>query len=117
MDIENAQNVLEKAREFIERHRPDASSQKKAAFANAVQQLVCGVAGGYGGPSVREHAAAYLFGGQKLINYGTAIEMLNKENGPIFGPINQVHIQCFENEECFDDDPHDLQTLAEIYNQ
>ncbi len=111
MDTEDAHAVLKKARAFIEKHKPDASLQKKAAFANAVQQLVCGVAGGYGGPSVREHAAAHIFGSSRPLSFNTVVDLLADDQGPIFGPITNTHVWCYLNEECFDDDPNDLETL------
>ncbi|MBH41101.1 MAG: hypothetical protein CL685_00100 [Candidatus Magasanikbacteria bacterium] len=111
MDIEYAHAILKTARALIEKHKPYASLQKKAAFANAVQELVCGVAGGYGGPSVREHAAVHIFGPSKPLSFNSAVDLLADEQGPIFGPITDIHVWCYLNEECFDNDPKDLEIL------
>src|SRR5690606_26976322 len=59
-------NVLvEQAREHAEREHPEASAQHRAAFANSVAYLVTGWSGGYGGPSVREHAVSHAAAGIK----------------------------------------------------
>jgi len=53
-------DVLERAMAWASENHPNASSQKKAAFANSVAYAVTGASGGYGGPSVREHAACRI---------------------------------------------------------
>lgn len=50
-------DVLKRAMAWANENRPNASPQHKAAFANSVAYAVTGWSGGYGGPSVREHAA------------------------------------------------------------
>lgn len=50
---------LSYARMFAEGRHPEASIQKIAAFSGAVVYLMTGASGGYGGPSVREHAVNY----------------------------------------------------------
>lgn len=103
--------VLEKAMSWINEHRPDASDQKKAAFANSVAYLVTGWSGGYGGPSVREHAAARLKTQKPSWTFEEACAELNRDDGVIFGPITDLHRLCWEQEHCFDDDPEDLKLL------
>lgn len=91
-------DVLEMAMKLVKEKYPNASSQKKAAFANTVQTLVTGLSGGFGGPSVREMAA---------------FELLLDKNGLIFGPIQEIHRTIYERDKeiCFDDDPDDLLIL------
>lgn len=52
------QEVLERAMTWARKNRPKASPERHAAFANSVAYAVTGASGGYGGPSVREHAAS-----------------------------------------------------------
>jgi len=105
--------VLERAMRLVKERRPDASIQKKAAFANSVQYLVTGWSGGFGGPSVREHAASYLYGGKAgRYTFGEAADLLLRDDGQIFVPITDLHRSCCEDEYCFDDDPSDVEQLT-----
>jgi len=90
--------------------RPNASAQKKAAFANSVAYLVTECSGGYGGPSVREHAVAHTYIA-KPYSFERALELLLDENGLIFGPLREIHFYCFRHEHCFNDDSDDLIVL------
>ncbi len=108
--IEEPKSVLEQAMRLIQEKKPQASIQKKAAFVNSVQYLVTGWSGGYGGPSVREHAASYLYGGRRF-GFDEAVQLLLADDGPIFGPITKLHRECWLNESCFDDDPSDVEQL------
>lgn len=105
-------DILEQAKQYIEERRPEASPQKIAAFANSVAYMVTGLAGGYGGPSVREHAAAREFGPGGGHSFEEACRLLSSEEGPIFGPITKLHRVCWREEFCFDDDPEDLRALG-----
>ena len=71
-----------------------------------------GLSGGYGGPSVREHAASWQYGDNKPYTYENASGMLLDSEGVIFGAITHIHRECWESEHCFDDDPDDVQELA-----
>jgi hypothetical protein len=101
--------VLTQARELSEKERPEASAYKHAAFANSVAYAVTGWSGGYGGPSVREHAAARVTRPEMTVE--DACEELLKKEGVIFGPIIDLHRAMFRDEHCFDDDPEDLEIL------
>lgn len=105
-------DALQQTRQLVEERRPDASPQKKAAFANSVAYLVTGWSGGFGGPSVREHAATRLYGSRKPYDFQEAVDLLLDENGPIFGPLTSVHRACWREEHCFDDDPSDVEQLV-----
>jgi hypothetical protein len=105
--------ALERAKALIEERKPEASPQKKAAFANSVAYLVTGWSGGYGGPSVREHAASYRFLGMAgRFSFDEAVRVLIADDGPIFGPISDLHRQLWLTEHCFDDDPADVEELS-----
>jgi hypothetical protein len=105
-------DILEQAKKYIEERHPEASPQKRAAFANSVAYLVTGLSGGYGGPSVREHAAARLYGPGGRHSFEEACRLLEQDDGPIFGPISELHRACWRDEFCFDDDPEDLRVLG-----
>jgi hypothetical protein len=107
------EGVLERAMRLIRERKPQASLQKKAAFANSVQTLVTGWSGGFGRPSVREHAASRLYGAKAgRYTFEEAVELLILDEGPIFGPLTEIHRRCWEEEFCFDDDPDDVRELS-----
>lgn len=113
-EIKNAmssEEILEEALNIARTEKPSASVQKHAAFANSVLYLVLGISGGYGGPSVREHAACHKYTGEKY-SLKEAISLLLNDDGPIFGPITDLHRYCRKNEYCFDDDPEDAEELS-----
>lgn len=102
--------VLEVARWVVEQKRPEASPQKKAAFANSVAYLVTGWRGGqkeYHGPSVREHAVVHRYGPGGRHSFEGACDLLLKDDGVIFGPITDLHRKCWVEEFHQDDDPQD----------
>ena len=105
------QEALERALKIARERRPDAAPQRHAAFANSVAYLLTGTSGGYGGPSVREHAASHQFGGQRL-DFDQAVKKLIADDGPIFGPLTELHRQLWTDENCFDDDPADIAALT-----
>lgn len=109
------QDVLQRARLLAEERRPDASAQKHAAFANSVAEMVTGVSGGYGGPSVREHVVGRMYGSVRC-SFEEATELLLDDKGPIFGPLTEQHEFCWDSDEsgcyCFDDDPLDVEELV-----
>jgi hypothetical protein len=111
--LEDSQSVLEQAKRLIDERKPQASEQKRAAFALSVAYLVTGesIMGELGGPSVREHAASHQFGPGGRYDFDKAVELLISDDGPIFGPITDLHRQCWVSEHCFDDDPSDMAEL------
>ncbi len=104
--------VQKQAMKLVNDKRPNASGYKRAAFANSVAYLVTGASGGYGGPSVREHTASQMYGPGGAYTFEEAVELLLSDEGPIFGPLTDVHRFCWENEHCFDDDPEDKAELG-----
>ncbi len=106
---ENENGVLARAMKLAREKYPEASPQKHAAFANAVQMLVNHEDGGYGGPSIRDQLAVekYLSSDQKH-TFEEATKLLLDKNGPIFGPLTQKHIDMFYAVATFDNDPDDL---------
>ncbi|MFC7344921.1 hypothetical protein [Saccharopolyspora griseoalba] len=103
--------VQDEAMRYARTHFPHASQQHRAAFANAVCAAVTGCSGGWGGPSVREHAAARTLSGQRL-TFDDAVDLLGDPDGPIFGPLTELHWACWATEYCHDDDPDDRATLT-----
>lgn len=107
--------LLEGARQIVEERKPNASSHKKAAFANTAAEVVTGVSGGYGGPSVRQHVAVHMLGGRGM-SFDDAVEELLKDDGLIFGPLQQAHHDFWaeQSDICFDDDPSDVRFSTAI---
>ena len=99
--------VAAQALEWASTHHPAASVQHRAAFANGVALLVTGESGGYGGPSIREHAIARQM--TERLSFEEAIALA----APIaFGPLDlDLARSITATEHCFDDDPADLATL------
>lgn len=112
--MDEYKNVLEKAKQFIDERMPATSAQKRAAFANSVAYLVTGLSGGYGGPSVREHAASHKYGLGGRLTYDEAVAWLSDPKDVIFGPLTDVHRGCWAHEYCFDDDPDDIRNLESL---
>ncbi len=110
--VDLSDDVLNRAMRLIQERNPKASLQKRATFANGVFYLVTGYSGGFGGPSVREHAIPRVLGQGGGRSFDEAVELLISDDGPIFGPITDVHRHCWENECCFDDDPEDIKQLS-----
>ncbi|OQA03212.1 MAG: hypothetical protein BWY68_00802 [bacterium ADurb.Bin400] len=110
-DTQSYDEVLQRARRLAEERHPQASTQTHVAFANSVASLVTGSSGGYGGPSVREHAASQMHGGRNY-TFEEAVELLLDPQGVIFGPIAEIHRICWTDEHCFDDDPDDIRVLS-----
>lgn len=106
----NHPNILHDALAYAEKHQPTASLEKKNAFANSVVRLIGEARSPLGtGPSVREHAAVRTYGVRKF-SFEEACELLILSDGPIFGPIQEVHRGIIsEHEYCFDNDPEDLE--------
>lgn len=103
-------DILERALQLAQEQYPQASPQKHAAFANSVAYLVTGANGGYGGPSVREHAASWRYTNRQY-SFEEAVKLLLAADGPIFGPLTQLHRKLWQEEYCFDDDPQDIAEL------
>lgn len=99
--------LLEFAKKYSDEYLNEFSNQKRCAFANSVSYFVTGWSGGYGGPSVREHAAS-RFKTKSECSLSEVIKMLEDPKGPIFGPITDLHRNLYQIEHCFDDDPDDI---------
>ena len=105
--------VLEGAMEYAWWKRPHAPAMRKAAFADTVMYLVTGWRGGYLGPSVRKKTAARLYGAQAgQLTFSDAVELLLRDDGPIFGPVTELHCEIWRKESCILDDPNDLVELV-----
>lgn len=127
-------NILEKALAWAKEKHSEALAAHQCAFANSVQYLCTGWSGGYGGPSVREHACSHALAGTTGKTAGVqttdvsltmlfpdgslpmpgswSFEAACKFAEPIcFGCITRLHFDCYRTEQCFDDAPEDLLAL------
>jgi hypothetical protein len=106
------QQVLADALAWAKKKYAGASPQKLAAFANSVAYGMTGWAGGYGGPSVREHVAGNMLRQKVLLTPNLSFEEACAEvEGLVFGPLTPAHQAVFKREHTFDDDPADLEAL------
>jgi hypothetical protein len=127
--------ILESAKEWGEQKYPQDSTAHHCAFANSVAYLVTGWSGGYGGPSLREHTVSYALAGAgsnlpARTNIGTFTIQYPDGKLPhagdwsyskalafaepiVYCPITRQHFTVWRTEEnCFDDDPKDLEAIA-----
>lgn len=127
-------SILEQAHTYGQNNFQNASPQHLAAFANSVAYLVTGASGGYGGPSMREHAVSWSLAGDgdnTLINTNLGPLTMQTPDGrlpragnwkfdkacefaaPIcFNEVLPAICKKIEKQEhCFDDDPNDLRQL------
>lgn len=103
--------IAKLALRFIRRKRPGEALARQEAFVSAVTLAVTGWRPSLGkGPTVREWAAARVCSPHWDLR--AAIAMLIAEDGPIFGPITDLHRECWVEEECYDDDPRDARELS-----
>ena len=106
MDIAYYDRVLVQAHSWAKKAHPAASPQRWAAFANSAAYLLTGLSGGYGGPSVREHAACRL---PRTSDFDEACRLVDPV---VFGPLTDVHRSLWKQECCFEDDPEDMTELG-----
>lgn len=126
--------ILARAKDWGQKKYPNAAVQRHAAFANSVCYLVTGLSGGYGGPSIREHAVSWsLIGdGSRAIaqtNLGNLTVLFPDGRLPmpghwdfnracqfaetiVYGQLPAIAKAIIEQEHCFDDDPEDLKLLG-----
>lgn len=105
-------NVLKQAFKWAKENHSESPTAHQCAFANSVQYLCTGWSGGYGGPSVREHACSHSLVGNLPMPGNWEFDAACKFAEPIcFGPITQLHFECYRTEHCFDDAPEDLLAL------
>ncbi|GHP00705.1 hypothetical protein KSF_107520 [Reticulibacter mediterranei] len=105
-------DTLRAARAWGEEHFPQASAFKHAAFANSVVYALYHTSGGYGGPSVREHAVTKAVNekGKTFTGFVDACEFV----APIvYGPLTDLHRQVWDEQQAisFDNDPEDVKQL------
>ena len=105
-------DILQAARAWGEREYPQASTYKHAAFANSVQYAIQRASGGYGGPSVREHAVTKALNdaGQSFTDFEVVCRFVSPV---VYGPLTDLHRQVWEDQQviCFDNDPEDERQL------
>ncbi len=104
---------LGRALEYARARNPEASEGRIFAFAHAVAALVNGFSLGLaGGPTVREYVAVRMYGQEGFLAFETAMELLVSADGPMFGPLTDLHRQVWSEEYCFGDDPDDVRELS-----
>ena len=126
--------LFEKAWAYSLIRHPQASVQKRHAFANSVVYLVSGYSSGSKGPSIREHLVSYSLAGERgmvvpnkrkgltLVHPDGSLPMAGDwtfENACthceaiVYGPLPLAKArEVAAYEYCFDDDPEDLEVLA-----
>jgi len=102
--MEHHDDILVQALSWAKDKKPDTSPQHQAAFANSVATIITGWSGGYGGPSMREHAATRQIGCRSDLSFDEVCSLVEPV---VFGPLTEEH-RIVEEEYCFDDDPSDL---------
>ncbi len=113
---ESFHQTLETAMQWGKKHYPTASPQKHAAFANSVAYAAYRMAGGYGGPSIREHAVSKAVS-QSDVNWQDKPEAeIYAFIAPIvFGPLTDLHRAIWDDKRMrdisFDNDSADIAEL------
>jgi len=111
MNNETPAAVLERARLHIAFN--SATSEKKEAFARSVAYLVTGWATSTSWPSAREAVVRRRFAcSAGRFSFEEACELLISEHGLIFGPVQDVHREVFEEEMTGNNDSEDLRILT-----
>lgn len=102
--------ILREALELARREHPNADPRLHYVYANSVASLVTGQAGGYGGPSVREHVVERLHPSGSM-TYEDATRLLLDPQGLIFGPLTDVHYRVAEEVSSHHDPAADAEAL------
>ena len=107
--------ILKNAHELGRKRHKDAPPEHHDAFANAVACLVTGMSGGYGGPSMREHAVSYVAieAGRRdgTFSYDEAVKFAEPY---CYGPMTHEIARMLEDEHCFDDSAEDLEQARRL---
>lgn len=111
MNIDNYSEILKQAFELGKQKHPDAPNQHHCAFANSVACFVTGASGGYGGPSVREHAAERMGSREKQMGEWSFEDAVKFCESICYGELTDCHKEVFKMEHCFDDTKEDLEIL------
>ncbi len=85
---------------------------RKAAFANSIAYLLTGASGGYGGPSMREHACS-AYRSRVKNKEMSETDMIDLCLSLCFGPMTK-EIAIFYNDHHFDDPEGDLEAAQRI---
>lgn len=108
------ENVLQIALRWCEEHQQNQSINRKCAFANSVENLVTGLCGGFGGPSLRQHLCTHRSIKIKPAGKWTFQEAVEFCEPLCFKPAELFLSELqwiYENEKCFDDDPEDIEAV------
>lgn len=112
--------TLEAAMRWGKEHYPDAHPSRHAAFANSVAYAAYRMSGGYGGPSIREHAASKALNDSPIEWQDKPEEEIYRFVAPIvFGPITDLHRAVWDDKRLrdvsFDNDPADVAELSRYH--
>ncbi len=102
--------VLNRAMKLGQERHPAAPGQHHAAFANSVAYLVTGMSGGFGGPSMREHAAGRARCGEHL-GFDEAVAGCEEV---CYGPLTVAIAVMVNCEHCFDDAPGEVEEAHKL---
>lgn len=103
---------LEQALTWARTHYPGESNEHQCACANSIVYLMTGGAGGYGGPSIREHTVSLLAVSQRPAGLWTFEDACAFAAPLCFGPLTDAHRRVAVSQYCHDDDPADLAALG-----
>ena len=117
--------ILENALKWGQEKHPESNQHRHAAFANSVAYLVTGASGGYGGPSIREHAVSWSLAGDGAVAGGLLFpdgrvpragtwefkKACAFAEPIVYGKLPAIARRIADEEHCFDDDPADLEEL------
>lgn len=107
-------DIPKQAMALGEKRHPDALDEHHGAFANSVAYLVTGMSGGYGGPSMREHAASRVGHTAGLVGTCTFDEAVVAVEEVCYGPLTLAIAEMFEEENCFDDATSEIAAAKEL---
>jgi len=133
--IDRFDEYLENALKLGKNKYPEAHRARHASFANSVTYLVTGASGGYGGPSMREHAVSWALSGDGYQEAGGGL-VLQFPDGRIkmageweyeeacafaepicYGILPKICKKIYELQYCCDDDPEDIKTLNNMLDE
>lgn len=128
MDFEQ---ILKNALAWGRESHPGAHGSRHAAFANSVAYLTTGASGGYGGPTLREHAVSWSLTGDGVVDTESFAIPIHRPDGRIpragewdyeaaiafcdpicYGALPAICKKIATVEYFFDDDPEDLKSLG-----
>ncbi len=106
--------ILEQAMALGKERYSNAPGKCHAAFANSVAYIMTGMAGGFGGPSMREHWAGRVAHSKGLVGNCSFEQAVEVAEGVCFGPLSYEIALMLEVEYCFDDAPNEQEEARQL---